>query len=318
MDTIELAGLTFYGYHGAFDEERRLGQRFIVRLRLGLDLSAAGRSDDLTQTVNYAVVAEAVKQVVEGPPFRLIEALGETIAATVLGQFPLVARVGVRVEKPAAPVSAAPTAQVAVSLIRHRSPVAAATEVAESGAAHEPPTSVSGSVLAASGIRTLLAGDPPLVSPITDDTEQIQPNGIDLTVESVWRLQGAGALGVTNEARILPGRERVAVGADGMHGLSPGTYMVRYRETVALPLDLMAFGRPRSSLLRCGAALHTAVWDAGYQGRSESLLVVYASEGVRVAVGARLLQLVFVRLETSTHGYAGVYQGENLPERFTT
>jgi len=317
MDTIELSGLTFYGYHGAFDEERRLGQRFTVRLRLGLDLAGAGHMDDLTQTVNYAAVAEVVKEVVEGPPFRLIEALGETIAAAVLGQFPLLAQVEVRVEKPAAPISAAPTAQVAVSLTRHRPPVGtgAISRAADPIAVDQPTRVPSGSVLAASEIRALLVADPPLVSPIADETEQIQPNGIDLTVESICQLRGVGTLGVTNAARILPERDPVPVASDGMCTLSPGTYMVRYYETVALPLDLMAFGRPRSSLLRCGAALHTAVWDAGYQGRSESLLVVYAPDGVRLAIGARLLQLVFVRLETSTHGYSGVYQGENVLER---
>jgi dUTP pyrophosphatase len=75
----------------------------------------------------------------------------------------------------------------------------------------------------------------------------------------------------------------------------------------------MAFGRPRSSLLRCGAAIHTAVWDAGYRGRSEALLVVVAHEGVRLAPGARVLQLVFVRLEAATRAYSGAYQGENVP-----
>jgi dUTP pyrophosphatase len=91
--------------------------------------------------------------------------------------------------------------------------------------------------------------------------------------------------------------------------------MIRFSEVVALPLDVMAFGRPRSSLLRCGAAIHTAVWDAGYHGRSEALLMVYAEAGVRLAQGARVLQLVFVRLEAPTHAYAGAYQGENLAIR---
>jgi len=314
MDTIHIDGLTFYGYHGAFAEEQRLGQRFTVHVGLRLDLSAPGRSDDLEQTVNYAAVAETVGGVVGGPPFRLIEALAEAIAATVLAQFSLVESIDVRVEKPAAPISAAPTAQVAVAITRRRdsaSPHAASPQQDEREAGADPLG--RGSVLAASGIRSMLAGDPPLVSPIFDDEAQIQPNGIDLTLDCVWRLRGGGVLGQTNAERRLPERDALAPGDDGFYHLLPGSYMVRYRESVALPLDVMAFGRPRSSLLRCGAALHTAVWDAGYQGRSESLLVVYATEGIRLAVGARLLQLVFVRLEASTHAYAGVYQGENMP-----
>ena len=125
-------------------------------------------------------------------------------------------------------------------------------------------------------------------------------------------MAGAGAIGRTNAERVIPERAPISPQEDGWFVLSPGTYIIRFREVVALPLDVMAFGRPRSSLLRCGAAIHTAVWDAGYRGRSEALLVVFAPEGIRLAAGARVLQLVFVRLEAFTDGYAGAYQGENL------
>ena len=169
-----------------------------------------------------------------------------------------------------------------------------------------------GSVLSAQGIRELLEHDPPLVEPVSDLGEQLQPNGIDLTLESVWRMEGAGAVGRTNAERIIPNREPMTPSPDGWFHLFPGTYIIRIREVVALPLNVMAFGRPRSSVLRCGATIHTAVWDAGYRGRSEALLVVHAAEGVRLAVGARVLQIVFLRLEAVTHAYAGTYQGENI------
>ena len=120
MDTIELRGLTFYGYHGAFAEERRLGQRFVVDLRLGLDLEAAGRTDDLARTVDYGTVAETARSIVEGPPFKLIEALAEAIASAILEGHPRVERIDVRVEKPSAPVAAAPSGLVAVEIRRHR------------------------------------------------------------------------------------------------------------------------------------------------------------------------------------------------------
>jgi dUTP pyrophosphatase len=75
----------------------------------------------------------------------------------------------------------------------------------------------------------------------------------------------------------------------------------------------MALGRPRSSLLRSGGAIHTAVWDAGYHGRSQALLVVYNPQGFRVQRDARLLQLVFFRLEQPVRaGYQGRYLGEGL------
>jgi dUTP pyrophosphatase len=311
VDTIELEGLTFYGYHGAFAEERQLGQRFVVDLRLSLALHEAGRRDDLSLTVDYGKVVQTVKEIVEGPPLRLIEALAEVLAAAVLDEYPLVVEVEVRVAKPSAPIATAASGLVAVRLRRSREPDGGVVDLASRSATDaEPP---AGSVLSASGIGRLLDAEPPLLEPIADRDQQLQPNGFDLTLESVWRMDGPGAIGASNAERSIPERVPLAASADGWFVLSPGTYVIRFREVVALPLDVMAFGRPRSSLLRCGAAIHTAVWDAGYRGRSEALLVVYVESGVRLAVGARVLQLVFVRLETPTHAYAGTYQGENLP-----
>ena len=314
MDTIELRGLTYYGYHGAFAEEQRLGQRFVVSLTLGLDLQPAGQHDDLDQTVDYGKVAETVRGIVEGPPFRLIEALAEALASAILGGFSRVDRVTVRVEKPSAPVPAAAAGTIAVQIVRTRGDrhTAQISETAASVGTVEA-TATAGSVIAAAGIRAQLDADPPLVAPLADRDAQVQPNGIDLTLESVWRIDGTGSIGVTNADRTVPDRIPVEATADGWFVLGPGTYVIRLQEVVALPLDVMAFGRSRSSLLRCGASLHTAVWDAGYVGRSESLLVVYAADGIRLAAGARVLQLVFVRLEAPTHAYAGTYQGENLP-----
>jgi dUTP pyrophosphatase len=327
VDVIELRELTFYGYHGALAEEQRLGQRFIVDVRLGLGLEAAGRSDELAQTVNYAKVAETIQTIVEGRPFKLIEALAEAIAARILEGYTLVDEVYVRIAKPSAPIATVPSGLVAVEITRGRQERQPGMNLERAGRARtgeggERAMSVSqgdtvippgGSVLTAASIRALLDHEPPLVEPLGDPDAQIQPNGIDLTLESVWRLDGTGAIALTNADRVIPDREAVEPSVDGWFDLGPGTYMIRLAETVALPLDLMAFGRPRSSLLRCGAALHTAVWDAGYQGRSESLLVVYAEGGVRLARGARVLQLVFIRLVSATHAYDGVYQGENSP-----
>jgi len=104
-DAIRLRGMRFYGYHGALPAERELGQRFEVDVELTLDLRPAGQSDDLARTVNYAAVYDDVRQMVEGPPCRLIEALAERIAARVLADYPPVLAVGVRVRKPAAPVA---------------------------------------------------------------------------------------------------------------------------------------------------------------------------------------------------------------------
>ena len=76
---------------------------------------------------------------------------------------------------------------------------------------------------------------------------------------------------------------------------------------------LLVLARPRSSLLRSGVAVHTAVWDAGYHGRSQAMLIVHAPLGYQVTEGARLVQMVFLYLAAAVgEGYDGRYQGENI------
>ncbi|MNE24739.1 Dihydroneopterin aldolase [compost metagenome] len=103
MDKMVLKRMEYYGYHGVFDEERKLGQRFYVDLVLELDLSAAGKSDDLTKTVNYAEIHELVKGIVERKSFKLIEALAEHIASVVLGTYTMIDALTVGVTKPHPP-----------------------------------------------------------------------------------------------------------------------------------------------------------------------------------------------------------------------
>lgn len=166
-------------------------------------------------------------------------------------------------------------------------------------------------VLSRQDIEALLDGEPPLLQNFPDRDEQLQPNGIDITVERVSRFVGMGFVGRTNAERVLPQTEDVTFTADDTVHLPPGAYQVRFNEIVSLPPWLMAYARPRSSLLRSGVALHTAVWDAGYSGRGMSLMVVYHPAGFRLARDARICQLVFHRLtaETSTT-YAGEYLNE--------
>ena len=85
-DCILLEQMVFFGYHGADAAERELGQRFVVDLALGVDLQPAGESDRLEDTVNYVRVHEAVRQVLEGSPCNLLEAVARRIADAVLAE----------------------------------------------------------------------------------------------------------------------------------------------------------------------------------------------------------------------------------------
>ncbi|TJY38544.1 dihydroneopterin aldolase [Cohnella pontilimi] len=103
MDRMLLRRMQFYGYHGVFAEENKLGQKFIVDLDLRLDLSRASHSDNVEDTVNYAEIHALVKRIVEGPPVKLIEALAENIASGILGTYTIISEATVSVTKPNPP-----------------------------------------------------------------------------------------------------------------------------------------------------------------------------------------------------------------------
>lgn len=170
---------------------------------------------------------------------------------------------------------------------------------------------MAGSILSREDINRLVRESPPLLEGYVNLAEQVQPNGIDLTLRDVAMLQSAGRITVDNKERIVSDLTPLMFDERGFMFLVPGVYIITYNEVVNLPCDIMAFGFPRSSLLRCGATIHTAVWDAGYSGRSTSLLTVFNPQGFTIQRQARCLQLVFHRLSQKTEGYNGIYQGEN-------
>jgi dihydroneopterin aldolase len=103
-DTLTLSRMRFFGRHGVLPEETTAGQDFEVTVHLELPLAEAGRTDDLRRTVDYRVVHETVRQVMEGPPRKLVESLAETIAADLLRAFPPVQAADVEVVKLRPPV----------------------------------------------------------------------------------------------------------------------------------------------------------------------------------------------------------------------
>ena len=103
QDRIELLGMAFFGFHGCLPEERGEGQKFLVDAVLYLDMQKAGKTDDLSHTVNYAAVFDSIRSIVEGAPRNLIERVAEEIASRILAEYPL-QRIEVAVHKPMAPI----------------------------------------------------------------------------------------------------------------------------------------------------------------------------------------------------------------------
>lgn len=164
-------------------------------------------------------------------------------------------------------------------------------------------------VLSREDIQKLLQQKPPLVEGLINIEEQLQPNGIDLTLREVAMLQAAGKIAAASSQRVVPGLAPLVFDGLGYIDLMAGAYIITYNEIVHMPKNIMALGRPRSSLLRCGVTIGTAVWDAGYEGRSQSLMVVYNPQGFRVQKNARVMQLIFFKLTGKRRATEGLIRG---------
>ena len=170
-----------------------------------------------------------------------------------------------------------------------------------------------GSVLDRDSILELLNTKDPLIEGYLDLEAQLQTNGFDFTLKEVRSFESEGETGHGTQPALLSESNVMPFDSDGRSHLSQGSYLITLNEVVNLPKHVMALARPRSSLLRCGVAVHTAVWDAGYSGRSQAMLTVYNPFGFIVTKGARLIQMVFMYLARPVEeGYQGRYQGENI------
>ncbi|WP_321430147.1 deoxyuridine 5'-triphosphate nucleotidohydrolase [uncultured Methanolobus sp.] len=168
-------------------------------------------------------------------------------------------------------------------------------------------------LLSRNELRELINSETSLVENMIDTETQLQPNSVELTLKGIETYISSGAVDFNNSEREIPSTEPVEFDGNEWAYLKPGVYKITFNEIVNIPLDRAAIARPRSTLLRCGANIGTAVWDSGYRGRSESMLVVYNPHGFRLKRNARVMQLMFFDLHSKLEeGYCGQYQHENL------
>ena len=147
---------------------------------------------------------------------------------------------------------------------------------------------------------------------------QITPNGFDLTAGGIFEFDTQGALDFSNKERQVPEGKEVLLQREkpqdkfGWWNLKKGIYKIRTNEVINLPRDLIAIAFPRTSLLRMGAFTVHGVWDAGFMGKSEFVLVVENIHGIRLKQNARIAQLAFLRIKETKAGYEGIYQETKL------
>lgn len=103
-DIIRLGEMAFYGYHGVSAAEKETGRAFEVDCEIEVDLADAGKSDQLTDTVDYEQVYNLIRDTVEGTAFSLLEGLASTLATMILDRFE-VYRVTLKVRKMNPPIA---------------------------------------------------------------------------------------------------------------------------------------------------------------------------------------------------------------------
>jgi 7,8-dihydroneopterin aldolase/epimerase/oxygenase len=104
-DRIILKDLGFYGYHGVFAEEAKLGQRFFIDLELGTDLTAPAETDRLSAGISYADIYDVVKLTFETQRMKLLEAVANNIVEALFQSFQGVTWIILRIRKPEAPIA---------------------------------------------------------------------------------------------------------------------------------------------------------------------------------------------------------------------
>ena len=166
-------------------------------------------------------------------------------------------------------------------------------------------------MLNSSQIRRLIEENQ-LITGYVDLETQLQPTGFDLSLGAILGYKGGGSVDFSNAEREIAPTEPLEPDDDDWFNLERGCYTIVYNEVVKIPLDVVAMARSRSTMLRNGSSVETAIWDPGYQGRSSSLLVVSNPNGLRLKRDARVAQLIFFDIEEVPKGYDGIYQRERM------
>ncbi|NJK40292.1 MAG: dihydroneopterin aldolase [Acaryochloridaceae cyanobacterium SU_2_1] len=119
-DCIHLQGIRGYGYTGVLPAEQTLGQWFEVDLSLWMNLTRAGKSDRIADTLDYRLVITQVQQIIRTSQFELLERLAAELIDQVMG-YPQLQKVRLRLTKMAAPIPDF-TGQITIELVRSRPP----------------------------------------------------------------------------------------------------------------------------------------------------------------------------------------------------
>ena len=117
QDYIKITNLKIFAYHGVFEEEKREGQDFYINAKLYLDLHTPGKSDDLTESLNYGEACHFITKEFTEKSYDLIEAACENLCQRLLLEFNRLWAVEIELQKPHAPIGL-PFENVSVPMYR--------------------------------------------------------------------------------------------------------------------------------------------------------------------------------------------------------
>lgn len=152
------------------------------------------------------------------------------------------------------------------------------------------------------------------------DDESRTPNGIDLRLGAVYELEESEFFyGLFNEGKLVPKHKfidcfemKTDYGTIEGWAFKPNKpYILEVQDPIEIDKNSMQTYYPRSTLLRSGCTLHTAVGDAGYCGKLSFLFINHSNEAFVLEKGVRFAQLVDSELKGSgLKTYDGDYQND--------
>lgn len=141
-----------------------------------------------------------------------------------------------------------------------------------------------------------------------EESSAIQPNGFDLSVDTIYQLDGNFVL--TNGESYNKGNRTSVEPEDGYYKLEANQkYIVVYDEKIKIPRDCVGIVLPRSRLMRCGIDMETALWDSGYEGIGEGAM--HVAESGKISKEMRVAQMIFVEAQ-GQEAYDGSHQSERI------
>lgn len=119
MDTILINRLEVFAYHGVNEEEKTLGQKFIVSGKFYVDFSKAYDTDNIDYALNYSELVKLIESFIRSNRYSLLETLSQRLAEVIFDKYSQLYKLVLKIEKPWAPIKF-PLESVAVEIERSR------------------------------------------------------------------------------------------------------------------------------------------------------------------------------------------------------